>query len=112
MTGPKQRALAFEEKLLAEDDPEDEALNDDWQVYGDATATARWLASDASPASAPFSIAGWTDQAPLTAALAGGVIAVAEQPESGSTTRRWRGTDRSAPARCRPGRADRRTSRT
>jgi hypothetical protein len=62
-----------------------------WQVYGDSNATARWLARDGSPATAAFSIAGWTDMAPATAALAGGGIAVAAQPESGVSSRRWRG---------------------
>ena len=62
-----------------------------WQIYGDATATARWLGADGSPASAAFSIAGWTDRAPQTSALAGGAIAIAAQPPSGTAVRRWRG---------------------
>jgi hypothetical protein len=62
-----------------------------WQVYGESNATARWLARDGSPATAPFSIGGWMDMAPMTAALAGGGIAIAAQPESGVSSRRWRG---------------------
>lgn len=62
-----------------------------WQVYGEATATARWLGADGSPAGPSFSISGWTDSAPRTAALAGGAIAVAAQPESGANARSWRG---------------------
>lgn len=62
-----------------------------WQVYGESNATARWLARDGSPATAAFSIAGWTDTAPIVAALSGGGIAVAAQPESGVSSRRWRG---------------------
>ena len=62
-----------------------------WQIYGEANATARWLAADGSPASAPFSIAGWSSSAPQTAALAGGAIAIAAEPQSGVAARRWRG---------------------
>src|SRR5438105_3459541 len=54
-----------------------------WQIYGEAKATARWLAADGSPASAPFSIAGWSSSPPQTAALAGGAIAIAAEPQSG-----------------------------
>src|SRR6266850_708829 len=61
-----------------------------WQVYGDSTATARWLAADGTPG-APFSIAGWTSSAPDTRALAGGSIAIAAQPPSGVSMRSWRG---------------------
>src|SRR5436309_2368356 len=51
-----------------------------WQIYGEATATARWLSADGSASSAPFSIAGWSSSAPQTAALAGGAIAIAAEP--------------------------------
>jgi hypothetical protein len=76
-----------------------------WQIYGEATASARWLAADGTLASAPFSIGGWTSSAPQTAALAGGAIAIAAEPASGVTTRSWRGivapgetVERAAPA--------------
>jgi hypothetical protein len=62
-----------------------------WQVYGETSASARWVGPDGSPASPPFSISGWSDSAPRVAALAGGAIAVAAQPESGVATRKWRG---------------------
>jgi hypothetical protein len=62
-----------------------------WQVYGEANASARWLGADGAPASDVFLIAGWTDSAPQAAALAGGAVAIAAQPESGSSARRWRG---------------------
>jgi hypothetical protein len=76
-----------------------------WQVYGERDAWARWLAPDGSLASAAFSVAGWTDSAPFTAALAGGAVAIAAQPPSGVTSRSWRGvilagdtSERPAPA--------------
>jgi len=62
-----------------------------WQIQGEANATARWLAADGSASSAPFSIAGWSSSAPQTAALAGGAIAIAAEPQSGVATRSWRG---------------------
>jgi len=62
-----------------------------WQIQGEANATARWLAADGSASSAPFSIAGWSSSAPQTAALAGGAIAIAAEPQSGVGTRSWRG---------------------
>ncbi|HTO98156.1 MAG TPA: hypothetical protein VMK66_14000 [Myxococcales bacterium] len=62
-----------------------------WQVYGEASASARWLGPDGAPAGAVFSLAGWTDSAPDSAALAGGAVAIAAQPESGTSERRWRG---------------------
>jgi hypothetical protein len=73
-----------------------------WQVYGDANAMARWLAADGSLASEPFTIAGWTSSAPQTAALAGGAIAVAAEPQSGVTTRAWRGVVAAAETAERP----------
>lgn len=60
-----------------------------WQAYGDASASARWIAADGTAGTA-FSIAGWTDRAPFAAALAGGAIAIAAEPQSGSNARRWR----------------------
>jgi hypothetical protein len=62
-----------------------------WQVYGERSANARWLAADGSIASAAFSIAGWTDTTPVSAPLAGGGIAIAAQPPSGTNARQWRG---------------------
>ncbi len=62
-----------------------------WQVYGQANATARWLGPDGSPASGAFAIPGWSDRAPQAAALAGGAIAIAAEPQSGESARRWRG---------------------
>ena len=62
-----------------------------WQIYGEATATARWLSADGSASSAPFAIAGWSSSAPQTAALAGGAIAIAAEPTSGISARTWRG---------------------
>jgi len=50
-----------------------------WQVYGEADAKARWLAPDGTLATGTFPIAGWTDSAPFTAALAGGAVAIAAQ---------------------------------
>src|SRR5205085_8692000 len=61
------------------------------QIYGEADATARWLAAHGAPASAPFSIAGWSASPPQTAALPGGAIAAAAEPQSGVAARRWRG---------------------
>jgi len=60
-----------------------------WQVYGQADASARWIAADGTPG-AQFAIAAWSDRAPHAAALAGGAIAIAAEPESGSTARKWR----------------------
>ena len=62
-----------------------------WQIYGEANASARWLAADGSASSAPFSIAGWSSSAPQTAALAGGAVAIAAEPPSGTSARSWRG---------------------
>src|SRR5438094_1522145 len=62
-----------------------------WQIQGEANATARWLAADGSASGAPFSIAGWSSSAPQAAALAGGAIAIAAEPQSGVGTRSWRG---------------------
>ena len=61
-----------------------------WQVYGEADAKARWLAPDGTLATGTFPIAGWTDSAPFTAALAGGAVAIAAQPPSGVASRSWR----------------------
>src|SRR4051812_8240756 len=75
-----------------------------WQIYGETTASARWIAPDGTLATPTFAIGGWTDSAPLTAPLAGGSVAVAAQPDSGEIGRRWRGviapgetTERPAP---------------
>jgi len=62
-----------------------------WRVYGDANASARWLASDGTVSTPAFPIAGWSSSVPSTAALAGGAIAVAAEPPSGVSTVRWRG---------------------
>jgi hypothetical protein len=62
-----------------------------WQAYGESAANARWLAADGTPSGAAFSVPGWTDRAPQAAALAGGAVAIAAQPESGTSARRWRG---------------------
>ena len=62
-----------------------------WQIYGEGAANARWLGADGSVSGAAFSIAGWTSSVPQAAALAGGVIAVAAEPQSGVTARTWRG---------------------
>jgi len=62
-----------------------------WQVYGEADAKARWLAPDGTLATGTFPIAGWTDSAPFTSALAGGAVAIAAQPPSGVGSRSWRG---------------------
>ncbi len=62
-----------------------------WQAYGDAAANARWLSPDGTPSATAFSIAGWTDRAPQAAALAGGSVAIAAEPESGTSARKWRG---------------------
>ncbi len=62
-----------------------------WQIHGQQDASARWLAANGSPSSAPFSVAGWSSSAPQTAALAGGAIAIAAEPQSGVATRSWRG---------------------
>jgi hypothetical protein len=62
-----------------------------WQVYGEANASARWLAADGTLSGPQFSISGWSSSVPATAALAGGGIAVAAQPPSGVRLLRWRG---------------------
>jgi hypothetical protein len=62
-----------------------------WQVYGESKATARWLALDGTPGAPPFSIAGWTSNVPDARALAGGSVAIAAEPPSGVSVRRWRG---------------------
>ena len=62
-----------------------------WQAYGESAANARWLLADGTPSSAAFSLGGWTERAPQAAALAGGAVAIAAQPESGNPARKWRG---------------------
>ena len=62
-----------------------------WQVYGESKASARWLAADGTPATAPFSIDGWKSDVPHTRTLAGGSIAIAAEPPSGVYILRWRG---------------------
>jgi len=76
-----------------------------WQVYGESKATARWLAPDGTPGAPPFSIAGWTSNVPDSRGLAGGSVAIAAEPPSGTSVRRWRGViapgetvERQAPA--------------
>ena len=73
-----------------------------WQVYGDADAKARWLAPDGTLSADTFPVAGWTDGAPFTAALAGGAVAIAAQPPSGVPSRRWRGLIGAGDTRERP----------
>src|SRR5207302_9118701 len=76
-----------------------------WQAYGEADGKARWLAPDGTLATGTFPIAGWTDSAPFTAALAGGAVAIAAQPPSGVTSRSWRGLIGAGDTRERPDQA-------
>src|SRR2546430_3070233 len=72
------------------------------RALGKGEGKARWLAPDGTLATGTFPIAGWTDSAPFTAALAGGAVAIAAQPPSGVTSRSWRGLIGAGDTRERP----------